>query len=111
MQASEKAFSFIKAPNYYEIPFFQRNYVWQLENWEELLDNLLDINQNHFLGSIILKQKSVNSGDIACFTIIDGQQRLTTLSILLRACYDTLMLHKSEYSDEVISGCNGQAIL
>lgn len=72
-----------------EIPFFQRAYVWDEEQWERLLEDVENVSQKkepYFLGSVILKQQqtSTNSeyGDIR--TIIDGQQRLTTLSILLK---------------------------
>lgn len=100
MQAHEKSFSFIKNECFYEVPFFQRNYVWYYDNWEELIQSLINPSKCSFLGSIILKQKSTGSGETSRFTIIDGQQRLTTLSILLRACYDTLMLKPEIYSDE-----------
>lgn len=90
MQAKETEFGFMAASMSIEIPYFQRGYVWNEENWEELLDNLLDDNQSHFLGSIILKQLECVSGSVPRWSVIDGQQRLTTLSILLRACYDTL---------------------
>lgn len=73
-----------------EIPFFQRGYVWNDQNWEELFDDLLEASENstsHFLGSIILKSYTV-TGQPSKHIIIDGQQRLTTLSILLKAIYD-----------------------
>jgi uncharacterized protein with ParB-like and HNH nuclease domain len=74
-----------------EIPFFQRGYVWDEDNWGELLDDLLDMHQSHFIGSIILKkQLQTESGVTERCLVIDGQQRLTTLSILLRACFDNL---------------------
>ena len=72
-----------------EIPFFQRAYVWGEEQWERLLEdaeNTCRSNEPYFMGSAILKQQptgtSSNYGDVR--TIIDGQQRLTTLSILLK---------------------------
>lgn len=99
MQAKETDFGFIAMSMSIEIPYFQRGYVWNEENWEELLDYLLDDKQSHFLGSIILKQLECVSGNIPRWSVIDGQQRLTTLSILLRACYDTLPMQN--YSDEV----------
>lgn len=98
MQASETEFGFMSASMSIEIPFFQRGYVWNEENWEELLDNLLDEKQSHFLGSIILKQLECVSGNVPRWSVIDGQQRLTTLSILLRACYDSLPM--STFSDD-----------
>lgn len=103
MQAHEKSFSFIKNQCFYEVPFFQRNYVWTYDNWEELIQNLIEPSRCSFLGSIILKQKSTNSGEIARFTIIDGQQRLTTLSILLRACFDKLMLNSEAYHSDTVA--------
>ena len=72
-----------------EIPFFQRAYVWGEEQWERLLEDIDSVcrsNEPYFMGSVILKQQPTNTmsayGDIR--TIIDGQQRLTTLSILLK---------------------------
>lgn len=97
MKAEDKSFCFLATPSYYDIPFFQRAYVWNEENWSELFSNLTDRKQNHFLGSIILKNELATSGSVARFSVIDGQQRLTTLSILLRACYDHIVRHASEY--------------
>lgn len=88
MHAKDKSFSFTAMTEYYDIPFFQRPYVWDDKNWEELLDNLMDSKHEHFLGAIILKSEGAYSGSIPRYSVIDGQQRLTTLSILLRACYD-----------------------
>lgn len=73
-----------------EIPFFQRSYVWKEDQWSRLLGDLehvSEINRQYFLGSIILKQKPTLSDDFVGDrrTIIDGQQRLTTLSIFLQA--------------------------
>lgn len=91
MKAKEKPFSFISVQQFIEIPFFQRGYVWQESNWEELLDNLLDKNNSHFLGSIIMKSLPPQAGEISRYSLIDGQQRLTTLSILTKACYERLI--------------------
>lgn len=96
MVAKEKSLKFLDAVMALEIPFFQRRYIWSTNNWEELLDNLLDKEQSHFLGSIILKQQDVGTGEIPRSLVIDGQQRLTTLSILLRAIYDSLPLDQMD---------------
>lgn len=91
MEAKEREFSFIREKMILEVPFFQRGYVWNDENWEELLENLLDNYRSHFIGSIILKKQHQTSiGVVEKSMIIDGQQRLTTLSLLLRACFDSL---------------------
>ncbi len=92
MEAKEISLMFLNSLMVLEIPFFQRRYVWMKNNWEELLDNLLDKEQSHFLGSIILKQQKKLTGETPRSLVIDGQQRLTTLSILVRALYDTLPL-------------------
>lgn len=100
MEAHEAAFTFMKGAIVVEIPFFQRPYVWNEENWRELIDDLLDDGSSHFLGSIILKSIPTPSGQHPRWSLIDGQQRLTTLSILLRACYDTLPLDSYSLDDQ-----------
>jgi uncharacterized protein with ParB-like and HNH nuclease domain len=72
-----------------EIPFFQRAYVWKETEWERLLEDVETVSRTktpYFMGSVILKQQLTNTGngvgDVR--TVIDGQQRLTTLSILLK---------------------------
>lgn len=72
-----------------EIPFFQRSYVWDEKQWERMLEDMENVcfsNKPYFLGSVILKQQNTNTnykvGDIR--TVIDGQQRLTTLNILFK---------------------------
>lgn len=72
-----------------EIPFFQRSYVWGEEQWERLLTDMENVsisNKPYFLGSVILKQQPTNTqrnvGDLR--TVVDGQQRLTTLNIFFK---------------------------
>jgi hypothetical protein len=72
-----------------EIPFFQRAYVWGYEQWERLLEDMEHVSQSnkpYFLGSVILKQQPTNTGKKIGDqrTLIDGQQRLTTLSIFFK---------------------------
>ena len=107
MRAEDKSFYFLSTPGYYDIPFFQRAYVWNSENWAELLANLTSKNQNHFLGSIILKNEMVTAGNVSRFSVIDGQQRLTTLSVLLRACYDHIVksADKYGYDEHILNIC------
>ena len=75
----------------YHIPRNQRKYVWQKQNWEDLYEdvqfvtNIKDGNEHpHFLGSIVLKSEGRERG-LQNFIIIDGQQRVITLTIFL-AC-------------------------
>lgn len=81
-----------------EVPFYQRAYVWQEEQWERLLEDLkyvTKIRQQYFMGSIILKSgRTLNTWEkySECRVVIDGQQRLTTLLIFMKA----LCLKKNE---------------
>lgn len=70
-----------------EVPFFQRSYVWKEPQWQRFLEDMevvSDTKQSYFLGSVILKQKDTASDEDSILTIIDGQQRLTTLNIFLK---------------------------
>ncbi len=90
MEADSQALNFICDIKIFEIPFFQRGYVWGTENWEELFEEMQNFNSSHFLGSLILKKiENENASKPSKSIIIDGQQRLTTLTILLKAFYDT----------------------
>jgi hypothetical protein len=90
MKAEARDLTFLSTEGIVRIPFFQREYVWDEENWDELLTNLGTEGRSHFLGSLILKQQQTQSGAPKEVLVIDGQQRLTTLSVLLKALYDSL---------------------
>ena len=66
----------------YEIPKFQRDYSWEAEHWDDLWQDiralLADEDNEHYMGYLVL-QTSNNKE----FQIIDGQQRLTTMSLLI----------------------------
>lgn len=83
-----KAANLIKTASYsmLHIPFFQRQYVWSKDNWEELFNTFLE-ERTPFIGSIIVKRLLDQKNGV---DVIDGQQRLTTLSILIKAFYDNL---------------------
>ena len=68
------------------VPVYQRNYDWQNENCRQLFHDIIGIiesNQEHFLGTICFKMYSSHER-----SIIDGQQRLTSITIMLKAMYD-----------------------
>ena len=84
MEACTKNFEeiFIRPEKRFEIPFFQRKYVWKEDEWKRCLDDLRQIAAEgapHFMGSLIFKTEPEID------RIIDGQQRLTTLCILYYA--------------------------
>ena len=96
--AEAKALTFLSEAGLVKIPFFQRRYVWKEENWSELYDNFFDSDIPGFLGSIILKGKrKVKVTDPSECSVIDGQQRLTTLSIFVMALYDSLNENDKKY--------------
>ncbi len=72
------------------IPVYQRNYDWKLENCKRLYDDLVKVikkdRRSHFFGSIVYMEGSGQEE----YHIIDGQQRLTTVSLLLLAMYNLL---------------------
>jgi hypothetical protein len=89
MKAEAMSLTFLGNEGLVRIPFFQRGYVWNIENWEDILTDLLDFNKSHFLGSLILKQLEKQTGKPKEVLVIDGQQRLTTLSVLVRALFNS----------------------
>ncbi len=75
----------------YTIPVYQRNYTWEKENCELLYNDIVSSiknERNHFLGSLVYSTTKRN--DIKSCPIIDGQQRLTTIMLLLKAIDDLI---------------------
>lgn len=85
------------------VPLFQRPYVWNEENqWEPLWRDVVRVAERvltspsgkhypHFLGAVVLQQVQKQTGQMQERTIIDGQQRLTTLQLLLDALHAELL--------------------
>lgn len=98
MKASEtKLVKLLEGTQQYVIPLFQRPYTWVKKHWEELWNDLMELYEdeqsgdqewNHFIGSIVtMPTVSIPEG-IAKYMLIDGQQRLTTLFVLLTLIRD-----------------------
>ena len=98
MKAEAMSLTFLGNEGLVRIPFFQRGYVWNIDNWEDILTDLLDFEKSNFLGSLILKQLEKQTGKPKEVLVIDGQQRLTTLSILLRTLFNS-------FDDEIKANC------
>ncbi len=81
----------IKGPKQFVIPIYQRTYSWQLSQCNQLLHDIIRVSkdenlQGHFLGSIVYFQENIHTiSDVPKLLVIDGQQRLTTVSLLLIA--------------------------
>ena len=71
----------------YVIPKYQREYAWRREQVEELLNDLWENQEGYFLGTILCINKSTDALKGNILEIIDGQQRLTTISLLYAAIY------------------------
>ena len=83
---------------YYTIPKYQREYTWSCREWEALYDDISENNDEYFIGSIIC----IPLGDTInpYLEVIDGQQRLTTISIFLTAIYTRLKDHVDYLSED-----------
>jgi uncharacterized protein with ParB-like and HNH nuclease domain len=84
----------------FSIPKYQREYAWKRNNWDELISDLIDNDKGHFLGSIICVDQSKDALKTRNLEVIDGQQRITTISILYLAIYDELRELMDENSDD-----------
>ena len=93
LEATPKTIRVIFSSNY-TIPDFQRPYSWDLEECEQLWSDLYDYyskledqssEENYFLGTIVVYKKEKSVTD---YYVVDGQQRLTTIQLLIKALYD-----------------------
>jgi hypothetical protein len=93
----------------FKVPVYQRAYVWnEAENWAVLWDDIADttdrylanpeahIRNRHFLGPIVLDQEHFEPGGVDPRLVIDGQQRLTTLQIILVAVASVAREHGAD---------------
>ena len=82
------------ASEVYTIPRYQREYAWGQRDWANLYDDVFDNDPGYFLGSIIVIQGVTDpKTKIVDYEVIDGQQRLTTISLLLAALYARINEH------------------
>ena len=84
----------------FEIPKYQREYIWGSGQWEALFDDIVENDDGYFLGSLICINTATDSLNGPKFEVVDGQQRLTTLSLFLAALYTVLSSYKSNLDDE-----------
>lgn len=109
MKANEERLrKFLSLPSTrFVIPVYQRNYDWKKEQCKQLLDDILECGRNdqinpHFLGSIVYIQGDVFTASQNTLTIIDGQQRLTTITLLLIVIYKLAQqLGQQDIADQV----------
>lgn len=75
----------------YVVPKFQREYVWRKEEWGELFEDLQENDSGYFLGSIICVDKGHGAFGVRPLELIDGQQRIVTLSLIFAAIYQKFL--------------------
>lgn len=115
------------SPVRYEIPFFQRGYAWEPRQWKKLIEDIQEIiesvndnrfdEEEHFFGPIVVSEKISDHPSLKRFLIIDGQQRITTVYLLLAVVKKYLsdktylstdaQQYLSEINDLLINNVNG----
>lgn len=93
---------------YYEIPLYQRPYDWGVDQVSDLWDDIDKNDQGYFLGIVLFRPLKLEDSFPTEFHIVDGQQRLATLLLLLRAAIESLELIDAkreavEYQKEYIA--------
>jgi uncharacterized protein with ParB-like and HNH nuclease domain len=86
---------------HFHIPKYQREYTWGKYNWSKLLEDIYENEPGHYMGSIICvhDKEEVGPHDELIYDVVDGQQRLTTLTLLLMAIYYKYKYELQEESD------------
>src|SRR5206468_10872804 len=77
----------------YLVPFFQRSYSWELKHWQRILNDVDALGEApsdrlHFLGPLVCAPTAHVPGEVTPYQLIDGQQRVTTLTLMLCALRD-----------------------
>jgi len=122
-------------PIRFEVPFFQRAYCWERQQWKQLFDDIWEqiisdaIDQiqsetgderiserileehlrehEHYFGAIVVLEKLTSDPTLKSFTIVDGQQRITTVYLLLALISQILKEKSSEYAERCIANLDG----
>ena len=112
MKASANSLlKFLKEAPQVTIPIYQRTYSWEKDQCQQLWDDIVRVGESdeidaHFVGSVIYIEKGLyNVSDQSPLLVIDGQQRLTTVSLILEA-----LARKLESSSEPVEGFSDEKI-
>lgn len=101
-EAKDYAISDILNKSVFDIPRNQRRYVWKKPHWQDLYEDIvfsITETKSHFVGSIVLEGEGKKDG-LSYYTIIDGQQRLTTITIVLLAIMKHF--HENDMTDDFL---------
>lgn len=85
--------SLLQGQQHFVIPLFQRPYTWEEKDWRTLYEDVMEIyeegpEESHFVGSIVTKSLGATPEGVSPFLVIDGQQRMTTITLILAALRD-----------------------
>lgn len=109
MKASEtKLQQIFEGIKQFVVPLFQRPYSWDIKQWEKLWNDLIELSEmenprDHFIGSIVTMPTTLVPEGVAKYLLIDGQQRLTTIFILLVLLRDKLLQINEEMEAEELN--------
>lgn len=101
-EAKDYAISDILNKSVFDIPRNQCRYVWKKPHWQDLYEDIvfsITETKPHFVGSIVLEGEGKKDG-LSYYTIIDGQQRLTTITIVLLAIMKHF--HENDMTDDFL---------
>jgi len=90
----------------YIVPLFQRTYSWKIKNWKTLWEDLLALytsnnSKQHFIGAIVSMPVEMNPSGVNKYLLIDGQQRITTLFLILTAMRDVAKQNGSILAEQI----------
>jgi len=96
----------IEGTKQYIVPMFQRTYTWESREWDALWDDIIETAsepgaRDHFIGSIVTIPTHAVPEGVTKYILIDGQQRLTTVYILLAAIRDAARSIPGTLADEI----------
>ena len=88
---------------HYHIPKYQREYTWGKYNWSKLIEDIYDSDLGHYMGSVICvyEKEDLTPSEELIYDVVDGQQRLTTISLLLMAIYYKLKFDLPEENNDI----------
>jgi uncharacterized protein with ParB-like and HNH nuclease domain len=107
MKASETTLrNLLEGGKQFQIPLFQRPYSWEEKHWQTLWDDLMnlyndEVKGSYFIGPIVTQAELGTADGITPYVVIDGQQRLTTLSILLATLRNHLKKSDKQMSEQI----------
>src|SRR5258706_4163118 len=89
---------------HYHIPRFQREYIWKKHNWSKLIEDIYENDPGHYMGCVICvhDKGEMSPENELIYEVVDGQQRLTTISLLLAAIYSKLTNEVVQKDPEIV---------